>query len=186
MLNHTSKLTIISFPPKGWWLRGIATKAAFPGVLGTRLWKSISHIQVLVIYFIPNPTHQTRTGIANRWETTNSKPPGRIMTSGQSLRVVNQKQRAAVRSHLLHSSLLREVLTLYCALFLFTSLSNKQWESVGPKPFCWAKLSHVLTFTLATSNLQGGDILRTCGVAFIHSFIHSHCIQAWNFINIIM
>jgi hypothetical protein len=31
-----------------------------------------------------NPTHQNKTGTANRWETTNSKPPGPITMIGQS------------------------------------------------------------------------------------------------------
>jgi hypothetical protein len=48
----------------------------------------------LVIYFFSNPTHKTKTGTANRWETTNNKPP-----------LVNQKQGTTLRSYLLHSSL---------------------------------------------------------------------------------
>jgi len=31
-----------------------------------------------------NPAHQTETDTANRWETTKSKPPGLIITIGQS------------------------------------------------------------------------------------------------------
>jgi hypothetical protein len=34
--------------------------------------------------FICNPTHKTETGTANRWGTTNSKPPGPIIMMGQS------------------------------------------------------------------------------------------------------
>jgi hypothetical protein len=36
-------------------------------------------------FFPPNPTHQTKIGIANRWETTNSKEPSAaIIMTGQS------------------------------------------------------------------------------------------------------
>jgi hypothetical protein len=48
----------------------------------------------LVIYFFSNPTHKTKIGTANRWETTSSKPP-----------LVNQKQGTTLTSYLLHSSL---------------------------------------------------------------------------------
>jgi hypothetical protein len=34
--------------------------------------------------FFSNPTHKTKTRIANKWETTNSKPPRPIITIGQS------------------------------------------------------------------------------------------------------
>lgn len=37
-----------------------------------------------VIYFFRNLTHKTKTGTANRWETTKSKPPGLIIMIGQS------------------------------------------------------------------------------------------------------
>ncbi len=32
-----------------------------------------------------NPTHGTKTGTTNRWETTNSNPPGPIKLSSQSI-----------------------------------------------------------------------------------------------------
>jgi len=54
----------------------------------------------LVSCFFPKPTHKTKTGTANRWETTNSKAPGPIIIG-----LANQKQGAAVRSDLSHSSL---------------------------------------------------------------------------------
>jgi hypothetical protein len=38
----------------------------------------------LVLYFFGNPTHKTETWTANRWGTTNSKPPGQIIMIGQS------------------------------------------------------------------------------------------------------
>jgi len=31
-----------------------------------------------------NPTHKTKTGTANRWEATSSKPPGPVIMMGQS------------------------------------------------------------------------------------------------------
>jgi hypothetical protein len=37
----------------------------------------------LLIYFFANPTHKTETGTANTQGTSNSKPPGLIITMGQ-------------------------------------------------------------------------------------------------------
>jgi hypothetical protein len=45
--------------------------------------KKISWIQVWLFTF-SNPTQKTKTGTANRWETTNSNPPGPIKLSSQS------------------------------------------------------------------------------------------------------
>jgi hypothetical protein len=45
-----------------------------------------------------HPTHKTEAGIANRCETTNSKPPGPIIMMGES-----ETHWVAVRSYLLHS-----------------------------------------------------------------------------------
>jgi hypothetical protein len=63
------------------------------------LQKYFSHPS-LVIYFFPKPTHKTKTETANRWETTNGKAPGPIIIG-----LANQKQGAAVRSDLSHSSM---------------------------------------------------------------------------------
>ncbi len=38
----------------------------------------------LIMYFFPTPFHKTKTGSANWWETSNSKPPGLIIMIGQS------------------------------------------------------------------------------------------------------
>jgi hypothetical protein len=38
----------------------------------------------LVIYFLPTSPIKTKTGTANRWETTNSKALGQIIMIGQS------------------------------------------------------------------------------------------------------
>jgi hypothetical protein len=40
--------------------------------------------QSLVIYLFSNPAHKTKTGIASRWQTSNSKPPGQIIKIGQN------------------------------------------------------------------------------------------------------
>ncbi len=34
------------------------------------------------IFIFSNPTHKTKIGIANRWETTNNKPLGPIIMIG--------------------------------------------------------------------------------------------------------
>ncbi len=38
--------------------------------------------------FIPKPAHKTKIGTGNRWETTNSNPPGLIKRSSQSTAAV--------------------------------------------------------------------------------------------------
>jgi len=38
-----------------------------------------------------NPTHKTETGTANRWETTNNKPPGPIIMMGQSETLISSQ-----------------------------------------------------------------------------------------------
>jgi hypothetical protein len=40
--------------------------------------------QSSVIYLFSNPAHKTKTGTGNRWQTTNSKPPGQIIKIGQN------------------------------------------------------------------------------------------------------
>jgi hypothetical protein len=59
---------------------------AYPAVV-LSMWpcKFISHLQVLIYLLFFNPTHETKIGIANRWEMTNSDPPRRpIKLSSQS------------------------------------------------------------------------------------------------------
>jgi hypothetical protein len=56
----------------------------------------ISKFSNLLIF---QPRHKTKTGTANRWQTTNSKSPGQINKIGQN------REGAAIRSYLLHSSL---------------------------------------------------------------------------------
>jgi hypothetical protein len=41
----------------------------------------MSHIQ---LYFFPTPPIKLKVGLQNKWETTNSKPPGTIILIGQS------------------------------------------------------------------------------------------------------
>ncbi len=101
-----------------------------------------------------NPTHKNKTGTANRWETTNSKPPGPIIMIGQS-QTGNGSQ------------------IIFISLFVwqgldfampFTSLS-KLCKNVGPKPFRWANPA-CFDFSSSNFNLQG-HVLSTGGVALM-------------------
>jgi hypothetical protein len=66
------------------------------------LQKCFSHPSLIISCFGPTLAIKLQLGpIANRWETTNSKPPGPIIYDW----LIRKKQGAAVRSHLLHSSL---------------------------------------------------------------------------------
>jgi hypothetical protein len=90
----------------------------------------------LVISFFSNLTHKTKTGTANRWETTNNNPPGPTKLSSQSS--------VGVR--------------LCCAFY-----QPHHFSKVGPKPFCWAKLA---CFDFSSSNFHlFGHILSTSWAA---------------------
>jgi hypothetical protein len=69
-----------------------------------------------------NPTHKTKSGTANRWETTNSNPPGLIIMIGKS----------ETRSN---SQII--FITLFSLGFAmrFARL-GKLWKNAVPKPFC--------------------------------------------------
>jgi hypothetical protein len=72
-----------------------------------------------------NPTHKTKIGTANMWDTANDKP------AGQLLLLVNQKEGAAVRSYLLHSSLAG--VRLWGALYQSQQIVQKCWaKSILP------------------------------------------------------
>jgi hypothetical protein len=105
----------------------------------------------IVVYFSSNPTHKTKTGITNRWETTNSKAPGPIMAKG-------------AESRRIYYTPFWQVL-LGCAV-LFTSLSkqcNKK-KMLGQNHFaCWAKLA-CFDFSSSDFNLWGSHIWSTCWV----------------------
>ncbi len=58
-------------------------RAWSPVVLSMWPCKNISHIQLLFT-FSCNLTHTIETETAKRWETTDGKPPGRIIMIGQS------------------------------------------------------------------------------------------------------
>ncbi len=78
-----------------------------------------------------NPTHKTETGTTNRWGTTYSKPPGRIIMISQSETLSS--------SYFIFITL---VSAGAHAAAPFTSHSNL-WIFVEPKLFSWAKPSYV-------------------------------------------
>jgi hypothetical protein len=73
-----------------------------------------------VVFFFFIPTHKIKTGTGNRWETTNSKPPGPVTMIGQS-----ETQGAAVRAYLLHSSLAS--VRLWCVFYQPQQTVHKCW-----------------------------------------------------------
>jgi putative component of membrane protein insertase Oxa1/YidC/SpoIIIJ protein YidD len=76
---------------------------------------------ILVMYslriLVCNPTHKTEIGTANRWGTTNSKPPGRIIMTGQ---IRNTEQRL---DHIYYTLLYRSI-----ALLRFLSAMVKRFS----------------------------------------------------------
>jgi hypothetical protein len=66
------------------------------------LQKYFSHPSLVIYFLFRNPTHYTKTRTANRWETTNSKPSGRIVMIDQ-LKIRSSSQINAFSSPLLHT-----------------------------------------------------------------------------------
>jgi hypothetical protein len=65
-------------------------KSISRGAQYVTLQKYFSHPSLVKYILFCNPTHKTETGAANRWGTTNSKPPGRIIMMGQSETLSNR------------------------------------------------------------------------------------------------
>jgi hypothetical protein len=115
--------------------------------------KNIFHIQVLVIYFFCNPTHLTETGTANRWGTTNSKPPGLIIM----IRHSETPRSRSVGSYLYYSFV--QVHSIAMPRTSHLKLCNH----AEPKWFPWAKPPW---FDSSSSNFTVQDhILSTAGDA---------------------
>jgi hypothetical protein len=96
----------------------LTTLRASPVILTMWPCKSISTSKFRYLLF-SNPTHQTKTGTAHRWETTNSNPPWPIKLSSQST--------AGARLCCVPAR-------LCCAFYL-----SELCKNAGPKTFCWAK-----------------------------------------------
>jgi len=114
------------------------------------LQKYFSHPS-LVIHLFFNLAHKTKTGTANRWETTNSKPLGPIIMIGKS--------ETGSSSQILFITLVWQVLGFAVP---FTNLS-RLCKNAGPKPFCLANPTCV-DFSSSNVNLHS-HILSTSGVA---------------------
>ncbi len=109
-------------------------------------------------FHFSNPTHKTKTGTANRWETANSKSPGAIIMISQWER----KQGPAVRSYLLYSSLAS--VRLYCAFHQPQQTVQKWWGKT-----ILLSQTGIVDFPSSNFNLEG-EILSTSGVAQTKDF----------------
>ncbi len=120
--------------------------SASPAVAHTQyvtLQKYFSHPRFGYLLFC-NPTYETETGTQQIGRgTSNSKPPGPIITMAQS------EHWASVRSYLLHSSFLQ----VHSAAVSFTS-HPEPCNYADPKPFSWAKPAH---FGFSSSNFTLQD-----------------------------
>jgi hypothetical protein len=119
--------------------------------------KKFSHPSLVILLF-SNPAHKTELGL---------QIGGRLLIANhldQSLRLPNQKQGAAVRSHLLHSSLAG--VRLYCAFHQPQQTVQNCW---GQNYFAEPNW-HALTF-LHPMLICRGHILSTSGVALLNSFL---------------
>jgi hypothetical protein len=119
-------------------------------VLGNvTLQKYFSHPS-LVIYFFATPPKKTELGTANRWGTTNSKPPGLIIMIGQSETLSS--------SQIIFITLFSPGAQPWCACYLAT---GNLCHYAEPKSFSWAKLAY---FDFFSSNFHmQGQILSTTG-----------------------
>ncbi len=83
-----------------------------------------------LLFCSQQPPIKTKTETANRWETTNSKPPEPIIMIDQS-EIGNS-------SEIIFVALFSKRLLGFAVPF--NSHSNKVWKkNAGPKLFCWAK-----------------------------------------------
>jgi hypothetical protein len=99
-------------------------------------------------------THKTETGIANRWGTSNRKPPGPIIMTGR-LETLGSTQIVLLHSFLQVQSI-GAPLTSHCALCNYAE----------PKLFSWSKPAY---FDFCSSNFTvQGHILSTVGDALKH------------------
>jgi hypothetical protein len=85
------------------------------------LQKYFSHPS-LVIYFFSNPIDKTRTGTANRWETTNIKPLGPIIMIVRPFR-----NRELSDHHIHYKPLLSQVLGFFCAFYPPQQIVQNRW-----------------------------------------------------------
>jgi hypothetical protein len=113
--------------------------------------KYFSHPR-LVIYYLATPLMKLKTGTANRSGTSNSKPPGPIVTVAQS------EHWASVRSYLLHS-----FLRLQSAAVSFTS-HPKPCNYADPKQFPEPN-RHILDFLHLILLCTHDHIVSTVGDA---------------------
>jgi hypothetical protein len=75
--HHVKLGSVVFFLTCSWPCKSISRNAQYVTL------QKYFHIQALVIYFFPTTPITTKPGIANRWETTNSRP-GLIKLSSQS------------------------------------------------------------------------------------------------------
>ncbi len=123
--------------------------------------KNISHIQVLVIYFLPTPPIKLKLGVQIGGKTTNSKPPRPIIMISQS--------RTGSSSQIIFITLFSLAGVKLCYAF------HQPQQTVQK---CWAKTimlgqNHFaepnrpcFDFSSSSFDVQG-DILSTGGVALI-------------------
>jgi hypothetical protein len=83
--------------------------------------------------FFFSPTHKTETGIVNRWETTNGKPPGPISMMGQS--------ETLSRSWIIFTLFSRCIMLLLCYSPPTTNSAIMLSRNYFPQPN-----QHILTF----------------------------------------
>ncbi len=99
-------------------------KSISSGAQYVTLQRYFSHSSFSYLPF-SNPTHKTKTGTANRWESTNTKPPEPIIIIGQS-------KTGSSSQIIFICTLLSRSQALQC-LSLASAQSSKY---AGPKPFC--------------------------------------------------
>ncbi len=106
------------------------TESISSGAQYTTLQKYSSHPSLYRYLLFCNPIDKTETGTANKWGTTNSKPPGRISMMGQS--------ETLTRSQIIFITLFFCRCTATVAVPLTSH--RKQGNHAEPKPFSWAKI----------------------------------------------
>jgi hypothetical protein len=135
------------------WVPHYFTVRASPVVLSMWLCEKIFFASKFRYVLFCNPTHKTETGRANRWVTTNSKPPGPINHYDGPIRNTEQQLDpiyytllcicTVLMSHLTRtplSILTKDVILFYPTCCAFYQPWQQSMQLCGAKkPFSWAE-----------------------------------------------
>jgi hypothetical protein len=185
-ISKTSLHTIFRMYPSGPWLLKILMFAlrAHSMWLIKKMFLT-SKFSYLITFFFSNPTHKTKTGITNRWETSNSNPPG--LEQSNYLAGVIRLLLLCLCAKIVKTIFLRKQTNQHVLTFLHSILvcraHTEHFES------CFKTWLCVATAPLATVSVRVRDDILNCCFASLQCCSSSQLIhfllaisnELWNF-----